>query len=138
MMYILNLRLFEILGARVYSAYKNIMRDEIHMKQRRISKDLQFTDFIKTYVRLDRLTIPAVEYLKNYKGKIDMDYIGRFENLESDFHKVCDIMNLSNISLPHKIKSHKKDNYKKFYNSDTTKLVDEIFKEDIELFGYKF
>lgn len=124
---------------RVYSAYKNIMRDEIHMKQRGIiSLDLQFSDFVKNYVSSDYLTIPAVEYLKNYKGEIDMDYIGRFENLESDFQKICDRMHLSNIKLPHKIKSKKKGNYKEFYSNETRKLVGELFKEDIELFGYKF
>lgn len=124
--------------ARVYSAYKNIMRDEIHMKKRGITSDLQFDDFVKNYAATDSLTVPAIEYLKNYKGHVDMDYIGRFENLEIDFQNICKKIKITNISLPHKIKAKNKEDYKDFYNKQTINLVNEIYKEDIKLFGYEF
>jgi len=123
---------------RVFSAYKNIMRDESHIKLLGIKKDLQFIDFVRNYAGNEFFTMPAMEYLKNYNGEITMDHIGRFENLETDFKKICEKMELSNIKLPHKLNRNNKDSYRDFYDSETMQLVAEIYEEEIGLFGYQF
>ena len=67
----------------------------------------------------------------------EIDFIGRFENLEEDFHYICEKIGLSNIKLPHEnITRHK--HYTKYYNNETRAIVAEIYAKDIKNFGYKF
>jgi hypothetical protein len=65
-----------------------------------------------------------------------VDYIGKYENLQDDFDEICRQIGI-NASLTHKNKSKHKD-YREYYNDYTRNLIEEAFKEDIEMFGYSF
>jgi len=65
-----------------------------------------------------------------------VNFVGRYENLENDFSYICKTINV-NKSLPHLNKTKHKD-YRYYYNDKTMVLLYEIFKDDIELFGYTF
>lgn len=67
----------------------------------------------------------------------ELDFIGRFEKLQEDYNKVCSIIGCTN-QLGHKEQGEKKANYTKFYTEDVKKVVGEVYKKDIEYFGYKF
>lgn len=73
-------------------------------------------------------------YIKH--DKINMDFIGKYENFESDLKKIGVKFNIDK-KIPHLNKTIHK-NYKTFYNSITKKLVSEIYAEDIDNFHYKF
>lgn len=66
-----------------------------------------------------------------------VDYFIRFENLESDFKKVCDILNISHESLPVRNKSDKK-HYSYYYDDELIDFVEKKFQEEIDYFNYKF
>ena len=68
--------------------------------------------------------------------KLMVDKVFRFENLYEDFQRMCDIFNL-NISLPHQRKSSH-NNYETYYNKILKNKVEELYSEDIEIFGYNF
>ena len=38
-------------------------------------------------------------------GKLSVDYVGRFENLQKDFYKICELLSLPSIELPHSNRS---------------------------------
>lgn len=80
--------------------------------------------------------LPQVEWLKDNNGKIAMDAIIRFESLAVDYVKVAEQLGL-NTNLPH-LNSTERSAYRKFYNAESKQLVEDWFKEDIELFGYQF
>ena len=71
----------------------------------------------------------------------DIDFVGRFENFESDTNKL--LINLgykgSPIVIPHlNYSSSKKDDYTTYYiNEQIIDYVSEIYKNDIMRFGYK-
>ena len=44
---------------------------------------------------------------------------------------------VARVALPHKHKSNRKP-YQEYYDEESKALVEELFKEDIETFGYKF
>jgi len=77
------------------------------------------------------------DFFTDEEGNIIVDYIGKFENLNEDFDYIVQHLGLKNTSLPHKNKTKHK-NYREYYNDYTRKLVEEQFKEDIELFNYEF
>jgi hypothetical protein len=79
-------------------------------------------------------------FLRNKHGVVDMDFVGRFESLEVDFYRLCDMVNIPRIKLMHKNANPLKPAtpYWKFYNKKRRDAVYRYFTEDIELFGYEF
>lgn len=67
------------------------------------------------------------------------NFIGRFENLNKDFKKVCKKANVKKIpQLPHRNRSKRKRDYRDYYDKETKRLVQERYKKDFEIFGYEF
>lgn len=108
---------------------------------------------------------PQSDFLCSEDGKILMDFIGKFENLQNDFYHVCQKIGLPPTEVPHVNKSTSPNlsqsfsqkqfvkyvmyqikgkhipkfmRYQDYYDNESRELVAELYKKDIELFGYKF
>ena len=92
--------------------------------------------------------LPHLVYAKNVlrafknnggEGEIKLlpDYIGRFENIDSDWKNICETINYGHKKLPHINKTCHK-NYTYYYDEETQQIINDIYKKDIEYFGYKF
>ena len=72
---------------------------------------------------------------------IVLDYIGRFENIDSEFTKVMAKLGLEGqVTLP-KVNVSRKDeqrSYRDFYTDKTRDLVAKWYAREIETFGYEF
>ena len=70
-------------------------------------------------------------------NKLLPDFIGKFENLQEDYDKVCDHIKIPKTKLPH-LNSGGGNNeiYEKFYTDDLKQFVYEQYKEEFEIFGY--
>ena len=66
------------------------------------------------------------------------DFIGKFENLQEDFNKICDRLNIVQQKLPHLNESQYDNDYSLYYSEKIKKIVSQYFKEDIEYFEYTF
>ena len=89
-------------------------------------------EYFFEYIRLDQMT-----YLVDEIGEVAVDFIGRFENLQEDFYKVCDQLHIPNVNLPKKNVS-KRRAYREYYTDKTTSLVQKRLSRELELFGYEF
>lgn len=70
-------------------------------------------------------------------GNLAMDFIGRFENLQNDFNKVCEYIKIPSILLDrHNSSKHK--HYSAYYDQETKEYVFNLFKKDAEYFDYEF
>jgi hypothetical protein len=77
---------------------------------------------------------PQSHYFKNIK----YDYIGRFENLNSDIQNILQAIG-SKGSLPWNNKSRSSDDhYHKYFNTEIKSIVDRLYTSDLEMFGYKY
>jgi hypothetical protein len=73
------------------------------------------------------------DYAEDGRGKT-VDYILKDSTIKEDFQSLQDYFCTDTpLDLPKKLPS-----YKKFYNKQTKAIVADIFREDIERFGYKF
>jgi hypothetical protein len=72
-------------------------------------------------------------------GKFRIDYLGKFENMESDLKIILNKIGFKNIlHKPFKKNSKKHDNYETYYNNNTIiEKVNNLLKEDLENFDYQ-
>ena len=71
-------------------------------------------------------------------GKLAVDFVGKFENLNNDMEKIKKILNLpgKKVKLIHTKKTNK--SHLHFYNNESMRLVEEIWEKEFDLFDYKF
>lgn len=122
--------------ARAHSWYKNAMRDAIHQANYGIPADMPFAEFIEKFAGKGMLR-PQTYWLKDFDGRIPMDFVGKFETLKEDFEVVRTALNLQQATLPHKIAGEKSD-YRNAYDDDTAERVARVYQEEIRLFDYRF
>jgi hypothetical protein len=87
-------------------------------------------------------------YIKNKEGEIDIDFIGFFENIKEDYLEVCNQLDMNPPPQLTKIiprpfhsqfnKTEFRYDAKEYYDDETRKKVDELFKEEIDYFKFKF
>ena len=77
------------------------------------------------------------KFIFDNNGKKLIDEIIYFENLSKNFDEIS-LKNAWNIKLPHleSTKSKDKRDWRSFYCENSLDIICEIYKKDIELFGY--
>jgi len=84
------------------------------------------------------ITINQFDFLTDKEGQLNIDFIGKMENLQEDYDKIKKILNLPTTLLPHKNKGIQNTDYRKYYTESDTQKVYDMYKKDIEYFKYQF
>lgn len=72
-------------------------------------------------------------------GVCRLDYVGRFERLSEDFRHVCNTLGFGEMELPRKKSGLRVPGaYQDHYSPAARSLVEQLFAEDIMIFGYAF
>ena len=88
------------------------------------------------YYNKPKFFMPQIDWLTDSKGKISVDFIGRFENLENDFQLICKKIGTTAV-LPLVNKSERRE-YHHYYDDATKEIVGKWFEKDIDYFNYNF
>lgn len=152
---------------RLVSLYYDLKQSKGHLRwSYPILKYKNFHDFVLNLPESPCLNFihlrPQFEYLQ-INGEVNIDFIGRFENLIEDFKIIEKKLSLNHEQLPHyrkretslnnnfqsalhakiikfiKIKMLKKnpENWEDEYTESTKNIVKMIYKKDFEVFGYE-
>jgi hypothetical protein len=106
--------------------------------QKDLINDPVFDNNISIENRLNgRWIMPQVRWLE-VEGKVDLNYICKFEKLKANFNTVLRKNKLKPVQLERLGKIHNKPNYRKFYTKKNQQIVSKIYSEDIKKFKYEF
>jgi hypothetical protein len=85
------------------------------------------------------ITRPQHEILLLPDGRLGVDYLMRYENLHADFAKVCDVLEIPALELPH-INKEDRDLYRTYFDAEpeAKRLLEKHFRRDLELFHYSY
>ena len=69
----------------------------------------------------------------------ELDFIGRFENIDNDFGYICSRLNIQKKNLTND-RDHQFSHlhYSKYYDDETRQIIAKKYAKDIERFGYEF
>jgi len=102
------------------------------------------TDNYIEHKGVNRHIMPQWMFLYDGKGDLLVDFVGKFENLQTDFNIICDKIGFTGLKLPYrnktKIKKRLKvpqQEYLSYYDNETYDFIRKYYKKDINLFNYE-
>lgn len=131
---------------RLYSAYRYLKGGGWDEKDRVWAKEHwghidSFNDFVLNWLTEERLSShlhlrPQSYFLKDARGRVLVDYLGYFETIGEDFERIAARVN-PEARLGHTNASGRAD-YREAYTQAAKERVAELYREDIDSFGYDF
>lgn len=106
----------------------------------RIKELGSFDAFIRSEYGLKMINEQPGRDLLDWIGdgsKVEIDFVGRYENLDSDWEKICKALHVAPIALGRENRVSRAD-YRSFYDEESRELIAERFAKSIALFGYQF
>lgn len=77
------------------------------------------------------------EYVYDENGRCLVDFVGKYENLRSDFKKICDRAGLqAELPVLNNSLHRKSGTFEEYYDEETRKMVGEMYAKDFDVFGY--
>lgn len=99
---------------------------------------IKFRHYIRDVVRnKSPFRKSQLSYISDHSGRLKIDFIGRYDMLENDFHIVCKNLGIEQIKLP-KLGATDHKNYREYYGSKSRERVYNHFYEEIKEFGFTF
>lgn len=121
---------------RAVSWYRNVMRDPQHQRRQNCDPDTPFPEFLKRFAGRGMLK-PQTFWIKDSRGRLDIDFVGRFETIAEDFETLVKRHLRRSGTLPHLLDGATGD-YRRYYDDAAIDRVRRIYAEEIDLFGYDF
>lgn len=119
---------------RLVSEYEFIRRRLDHGRYKKVIK-MNFNEYIEYQAK--RFDAHQFNMLADKAGNLQMDFIGRFENLYQDWTFVIEKLNITNAELSHRKKAATVK-YQDYYDAVNIQLVEEFWKQDLKSFGYQY
>ncbi|WP_207063156.1 sulfotransferase family protein [Motiliproteus sp. SC1-56] len=133
-------------------------------RYRDYDKQMSFRDFVLgglpeecDYSDAYRHIAPQYDFVYDESGKLLVDFVGKFENLQDDFKVVCEALAIQGSTLPHanlstrenslkervkkiiwRKKPSRRYHYTEYYDAETREVVENMYAKDIATFGYAF
>lgn len=133
-------------GAENYSNDKSWEVEYLYFKEH-LSHLKNFEQFVMEWLDEEKILNSNIHFIPQHimitlpedRDKIVVDFLGRFENIDEDFKKVCTKLNMPLLELKH-INISNTDNipFTQFYTVEMIKKVAKLYAKDIAMFQYTF
>jgi hypothetical protein len=110
-----------------------------------LSKKISFQEFVQRVPEFQKMmvreegSVRSGIHFQPFSYFLDkpVDYIGKMENINRDYIKICRRLDIRIRPLK-KINTTNASNYQELYIEETKDIVYNIYKEDIEKYNYEF
>lgn len=128
----------------VRNPYRQVVSDYL-WKSRNSRAQFSFSEYLHALAdpaRHSRIVPPG--WVSNWEmmsvdGKLALDYVGRFENMESDFADITSRLGVGRLQISGISAKKSSDyDYRSFYSGDDVETVSRLFRREIEEFGYSY
>lgn len=118
-----------------YLARPDVARSETDRVEA-LRRSYDFDRFVRIYPLLEPADMSAMIVDENERCIVN--YIGRFENLDSDYSEICARIGIPKPTLSHENQSMGRHDYRSYYSDETREIVARYFARDIRNFNYEF
>jgi len=100
-----------------------------------------FDEFVCEWVSSDNIWKydhfkPQHSFVCDVNSIPEVDFVGRVENIDNDFRKVCEILDIENNLEQHNKTEKDFSHWRNAYTQFSLDKVNDIYHKDFELFGY--
>ena len=116
-------------------SYWHYLRDSPGHHRGHIARRLpDFAAYVEYEIRRGQFSQSSL--LCDRRGRLLVDFVGRYESLPTDFGFICRRIGIE-ATLP-RVNAGKRGDYRDYYTPALTARVAEAFASDVERFGYAF
>ncbi len=112
--------------------FKEFIKNEDLNKTVKLSSEFDDKKLFNIFPNLTN----CFDYLQ-INDEIEVDFVGRFENLKEHLSLISKKLNISKVNLGPVNKTDHQD-FKKYYDDETREIIGKRYKKDIDFFGYTF
>ncbi|MEO9965630.1 MAG: hypothetical protein ABJF11_07575 [Reichenbachiella sp.] len=116
------------------SRYHYQLKNTKHFRHKFVKDLKSFEDYIRWRDTHNRTQL---SFFADDSGELLVDYIGKIEELDK-FYATLESKLGVKLSKYELNKSRESNEYRQFYNDETKEVVERIYKQDIDTFGYTF
>lgn len=80
---------------------------------------------------------PQVGYFLSEDPDYKVDFVGKYEKLQSDFDELCVLVGLEKMTLPVANSSGQVIDYMRLFSIESQKVIENYYKDDFEYFNYE-
>lgn len=96
-----------------------------------------FADYVQQSIRQQRLS--QSQFLADSHGRVELDFVGRYEDLETDYQRLAEFLQLPLPPLPKlNASKHQSGDYRRHYDTELQQLLEPYLAEDMRQFDYTF
>ena len=80
---------------------------------------------------------PQHELLVDAEGRLETDFVGRVERMQVDYDAACARIGIPTVALA-KVNASQRGDYRGYYDQGLIEGVADLYRGDVERFGYAF
>ncbi|WOD06176.1 sulfotransferase family 2 domain-containing protein [Marinomonas sp. GJ51-6] len=79
---------------------------------------------------------PQVGYFTSENDEYEVDFIGKYENLQSDFNQLCELLAIDQFELPVANSSGRVKDFMQLFTHESQKVIESFYRDDFNFFNY--
>lgn len=127
---------YDLMQSWYFYRQRKVLANPKHPRHHLYTGDISFETFIHSFAE-NELMLRQVDFIAPHGKGLQVDRVGKFETLDSDFSRICEHLQLSVEPLPVvRSSGNNRDAFKRWTPS-ARKIINEYFLEDFTTFDYE-
>ena len=115
---------------------RDALKDPSHAFSDRYTGNMSVNEFVQGFYKQE-LMLKQSDFIADHPGNLLVDFVGRYENLQADFNKVCETLELPQSTLPVVNTSRREGMEEEELDRSSLDIINDYFARDFEMFGYE-